>query len=70
MLDTPRAYDIEPTKQPLYQPVVECTYWPVLGSFNNWNIVKITNKITSSEIFDEVHKVVLDGSSDNMASLV
>ena len=42
----------------------------MLGSFNNWNIIKFTNKTTSSEYFDDVHKVVLDGISDNMSSLL
>ena len=42
----------------------------MLGSFNNWNIIKFTNKKTLSELFDAVHKLVLDGISNNMASLV
>ena len=27
-------------KNPHYQPVKDFTYWPVLGSFNNWNIIQ------------------------------
>ena len=42
----------------------------MLGSFNNWNIVQSTNKTTPSEDFDAVHEVVLDGISNNMASLL
>ena len=42
----------------------------MLGSFDNWNIVQFTNKTTSSEEFDELHKVVIDGISETMASLV
>ena len=42
----------------------------MLGSLNNWNIIQFTNKIKSSEEFDELHKVVLDGISENTASLV
>ena len=42
----------------------------MLGSFNNWNIIKFRNKTTPSEQFDEIHKVVIDGISDNMASLI
>ena len=53
-----------------YKPVTKCTYWPVLGAFNNWNIIELSSKSTSSETFDEIHQVVLDGISDNMASLV
>ena len=57
-------------KQDRYKPVTKCTYWPVLGSFNNWNIIELLSKSTSSNKFDEIHQVVLDGISDNMASLV
>ena len=42
----------------------------MLGYFNNWNIFKFTNNTTSSGVLDTVHKVVLDGISENMASLV
>ena len=44
--------------------------WPVLGAFNNWIIIEFSSKSTSSEKFDAIHQVVLDGISDNMASLV
>ena len=57
-------------KQARYQPVTNCTYWPVLGSYNNWNFIELTPKSTPSEVFDYIHKVVLDGISENMASLV
>ena len=70
MLDNPWAYGVDYTKNPRYQPVVECTYWRVLVFFNNWNIIQFTNKTTSSEDFDSLHKVVLDYISDNMDSLV
>ena len=70
MLNNPWAYKVDPNKQPRYQPVVECTYWPVLGSFNNWNITQFTNKTISSEDFYAAHKVVLGGISDNMEFLV
>ena len=68
MLDNTWDYGVEHTKHTRYQPVVECTYWPVLGSFNKRNIVKITKK-TSSEDFDELHKVFIDDISDDIASL-
>ena len=57
-------------KQSRYQPVVTCNYWPVLGPYNNWNIIHLTLKSIPSEAFDEIHHVVLDGISENMASLV
>ena len=70
MLDNPWARKVYHNKQPHYQPVIDCTYWPMLDAFNNWNITQLTNKTTSSENFDAVHKVVLYGTGDNMASLV
>ena len=42
----------------------------MLGPFNKWNIIQFTNKATTNKDFDEVHKVVLDGISDNMPALV
>ena len=41
----------------------------MLGSFNNWNIIQFTNKTTTLEEFDAVHKVLLDGIGDNMSAL-
>ena len=70
MLDKKWSYKFDPNKHPCYQPVFDCRHWPVLGSFNNRNIVQFTNKTTSSEELYAVHKVVLGGISDNMASLV
>ena len=42
----------------------------MLVSFNDCNIIQFKNKTTSSEYFYEVHKVVLNGISANMASLI
>ena len=70
MLYNPWAYKVDTTKQPCHRCVYGCTYWPVLCSCNSYNIIQFTNKATSSEDFDSAHKVVLDGISDNMASLV
>ena len=60
MLYKPWISGIPPEKQERYKPVTKCTYWPVLGSFKNWNIIKLSQKSTSSDTFDEVHQVVLD----------
>ena len=70
MLDKAWISGIPSDKQEQYQPVTKCTYWPVLGAFNNWNIIELSSESTSSETFDEIHQVVLDGISDNMESLV
>ena len=70
MLDKAWISCIPSDKQDCYKPVTKCTYWPVLGVFNNWNIIELLSKSKSSDTFDEIHQVVLDGISDNMASLV
>ena len=69
MLDKPWISDIPPDEQERYKPVTKCTYWPILGYSNNWNIIHLSQKSTPSDTFDETHQVVLDGISYNMASL-
>ena len=56
-------------KQERYKPVTVCTYWLLLGSFNNCNIIQLSQNSTPSDTFDEIHKIVLDVVSDNMVSL-
>ena len=58
MLDKPWISGISSDKQELYKPVTKCSYWPVLGSFNNWNIIPLSPKSTSSDTFEEIHQVV------------
>ena len=70
MLDKPWISSVPTDEQERYKPVTKYTYWPVLGSFNNWNIIQLSQKSTPSDTFDEIHMVVLDVISDNMASLV
>ena len=70
MIDKTWIYSIPPYAQERYKSVNKCTYWTVLGSFKNWNIILLSQKSTPSETFDEIHQVFLDGTSDNMASLV
>ena len=36
-------------QQPRYQTIKYFTYWPVLGSFNSWKILKLSLKATSGE---------------------
>ena len=40
-----------------------------MASYENCNIIQLSPKMTPFEVFDEIHQVVLDGISDNMASL-
>ena len=70
MLDKAWISGIPSDKKDRYKPVTKCTYWPVLGEFNNRNIIQLLSKSTSSYTFDEINQVVLDGISDNMESLV
>ena len=70
ILDKPWISGIPSNKQARYQPVTNCNYWSVLGSYNNWNIIEITPKSTTFEAFDEIHKAVINRISENMASLV
>ena len=71
-INTRQTLDIWYTikKQELYKTVIKCTYWSVLGSFKNWNIIQLSQKSTPYDEFDEIHQVFLDGISNNMASLV
>ena len=41
MLDKPCVYGIPSYKQDRYKPVTKCKYWPLLGSFNNWNSIPL-----------------------------
>ena len=41
-----------------------------MGSYKNWNSIELTPKPTPFEAFDEIHQVILDRISDDMASLV
>ena len=70
MLDKAWTYGIPLDKQERYKPVTNFIYCTFLGSFNNWNIIQLSQKSTPSDTFDEIHQVVLDGISDNMASSV
>ena len=70
VLDKLWIYDIPYDKQEHYKPVTKCMYWSVLGPFNNWYIILLSHKSTPYNVFDEIHQVVLDGISDNMALIV
>ena len=67
MLDKPWIYGITPDAQERYKPITKCTYWPVLGSFNNCKIIRLLQKSIPPDAFDEIYQVVIDGISDNMA---
>ena len=43
---------IPSNKKELHKPVTKCAYWPVIGSFNNWIIVQLSQKSTPYDEFD------------------
>ena len=44
MLDQPWISGLQQKKQAHYQPVTNCTYWPVLSPYKNCNIIHPTPK--------------------------
>ena len=66
ILNKPWIYSIPTDAQEGYEPVTKCTYWIVLGYFKNWTMIQLSHKSTTSNTFDEIHQVVLDGINDNM----
>ena len=42
----------------------------MLGTYNNWNIIKFNNKNTPIEDFNDINKVIIDGVSENMTYMV
>ena len=70
MLDKPWIYGILSKKQARYQHITNFMYWQVLGSYNNLNIIDLTPKSITFEAFDDINKVILDRTSENMASLL
>ena len=55
IIDKPWISGISSDKQERYKTVTKCTYWPVLWSLNNLNIIELSPKSTSSDTFDEIH---------------
>ena len=49
ILDQLWIYGIPSKKQTCSQPLIDCTYWPVLVSYKNWNIIHLTPKSTPFE---------------------
>ena len=42
----------------------------MIVSFNNYKIIKLSNKVASSEDFGEIHNVFHDDTSDNVDYMV
>ena len=69
MLENNWAPRVPPHQQPRYKPVKDFTFWPVLGSFNKWSIIKFSHKATFIEDIDRINNFVIDVISDNMYAL-
>ena len=70
MMDKHWIFGIPSNKQERCQPITNCTYWPVMGSYNNFNFIELSPKSIPFEAFDEIYQVILDIISENVASLV
>ena len=70
MLYKPRITGLMPQQQMCYQLLIDLTYCPVLGLFNNWNIIILSHKAITSEVFEKIRQVSLYGISNNMYLLV
>ena len=55
IIDQPWIPGFLSQQQQRYQPIKYFTYWPILGSFKNWRIIKSSHKATSSEEIDKIH---------------
>ena len=67
IIDKTWISSIPSNKQERYKSVTKCTYFPVLGSFKNWNTIQLSHKSTPFDTIDEIHQVAIDGISNNMA---
>ena len=69
MIEKPWICVLTEQQQPGYQPVIYCTYFPVLVSFNNCNIIIFLYKVATREDFEEIIRVFIYGIGDNISSL-
>ena len=51
MLDKNWTPNIPPQQQPRYQHVTQCTYWHVVGAYNNWNIITFFTSLHQLKTF-------------------
>ena len=70
MLDRTWSYGVTHTVQPQHQPIVDLIYWPVLVTYNKWNIINFKNKYTYIEYFDDIFRFFLEGIIEYMVSIV
>ena len=70
MLYKPCIHGLTTQQQLRYQHVIDFTYWTIIVSFNNCNIITLSHKATTSEDFEGIHQVFFYSISDNVALLV
>ena len=57
------THGVTPNHHPRHQPVKDFTYLPMLGSFNNLNIVQFSYKATYSEKVGKIIRLYLMASA-------
>ena len=55
-----------PHLEPRFQPVKDCTLWPVLGSSNNTNVIQCQHKTISSEDLETFQQFIIDDINNNI----
>ena len=60
MSDNKWSPGVSRTENPYCQHVLYYKNWPMLGTYNNWNIINLTNEYISIEYFDDIQNVFLD----------
>ena len=60
MSDNKWSPGVSRTENPYCQHVLDYKNWPMLGTYNNWNIINLTNEYISIEYFDDIQNVFLD----------
>ena len=70
MIELTWTPSVKEHQQPHSQHAKYFTYWPVLGYFNNWDIIQLSHRETWFEEIDRINQVVLDSISYNMDVLL
>ena len=70
MLYKPWLTDLKTQQQLRCHHLTDWTYLPVIDSFNSCNIIILSHKSTTSEVFEDICQVFIYGISKNMALLV
>ena len=55
---------------PIYVRVDNLFYAPIIDSFNDWKIVTFDNLSTIEDLFDDIHKFILNGIPSHIYSVL